>query len=267
MNPVYPGLAAATLYLIGASIQIRAIARSATGAAPLFLPLLTIGVAAHAVAVFLVMNRPDGVDFGVFAMGSLVALILVAFTLVAALFQPVGNLLTLVAPVAACAVAAAALMPGAPIPYAQFTRGLLTHALLSVLAYTLLAMAACQAIALTLQERFIKRHRARALLRILPPLETMESLLFQQIWAGFVLLTLSVTSGFLFLTDLFAQHVVHHTVLASASWIIYLLLLIGRHAFGWRGTTATRWTLTAFALLVLAYFGSKFVLEILLGRG
>jgi len=131
----------------------------------------------------------------------------------------------------------------------------------------LLALAACQAIALAVQERLIKRHRARALLSILPPLETMESLLFQQIWAGFVLLTLSITSGFLFLTNLFAQRVVHHTVLASASWLIYLMLLIGRHAFGWRGSTATRWTLTGFVLLVLAYFGSKFVLEILLGRG
>jgi ABC-type uncharacterized transport system permease subunit len=228
------------------------------------LPLFALAVAAHAVAAFLVMNRPDGVDFGLFAMGSLVALVLSLFVLIASTFQPVENLLMLIAPFSAAAVGASLLFPDTTIPYRQIPEGLLAHALLSVLAYTLLALAACQALALALQERLIRRHGALSLIRILPPLQTMESLLFQQIWAGFVLLTLSIASGFLFLTDLFAQRVVHHTVLSIASWTVFLALLVGRHAFGWRGTTATRWTLTGFGLLVLAYFGSKFVIEVLL---
>jgi ABC-type uncharacterized transport system permease subunit len=78
-------------------------------------------------------------------------------------------------------------------------------------------------------------------------------------------LTLAILSGFLFLDDLFAQRVVHHTVLAIASWFVYATLLVGRQLLGWRGSTAVRWTLIAFSLLVLGYFGSKFVIEILLG--
>ena len=69
----------------------------------------------------------------------------------------------------------------------------------------------------------------------------------------------------LFLEDLFAQQVVHHTVLSIASWVVFAILLLGRHRLGWRGRTAIRWTLSGFFLLVLAYFGSKVVLEVILG--
>jgi ABC-type uncharacterized transport system permease subunit len=263
MNPAYPGLAALALYLLGAFAQIRAFV-TAAGTTRAVLPVFVLAVAAHAVAAFLVMNRPEGVDLGLFAMASLVALVLSLFVLVASAFQPVENLLMLAAPFSAAAVGASLLFPDPTIAYPQIPEGLLVHALLSVLAYTVLALAACQALALALQERLIRRHGALSLIRILPPIQTMESLLFQQIWAGFVLLTLAIASGFVFLTDLFAQRVVHHTVLSIASWVVFLALLVGRHAFGWRGTTATRWTLSGFALLVLAYFGSKFVIEVLL---
>jgi ABC-type uncharacterized transport system permease subunit len=87
------------------------------------------------------------------------------------------------------------------------------------------------------------------------------------LWAGILTLTAAIATGFVFLDDMFAQRVVHHTVLAIASWVGYAVLLTGRHFFGWRSSTATSWTLVAFALLILGYFGSKFVLEILLGEG
>lgn len=265
MNPAYPGLVASALYLVGVVALIRAVKEPSGAPQRAVLPVFVVAALAHAVCAFLIMNRPEGIDFGLFAMGSLVALVLSIFILVASAFQPVSNLMLMVAPLAAAAIGAALAFPGNVIPYREFAHGLLTHAMLSVLAYTVLALAACQAIALALQERLIRRHGAMSLIRILPPLQTMESLLFQQIWAGFVLLTLAIGSGFLFLQDMFAQQVVHHTVLASASWLVFLVLLAGRHAFGWRGVTAIRWTLAGFALLVLAYFGSKFVLEILLG--
>jgi len=266
MNPAFPGLVASALYLLGALAQFNAVMRPTNASTRAFLPLFVLAAIAHAITAFLVMNRPDGVDLGLFAMGSLVALVLSVFVIVASTFQPVENLLMLVGPFAAACVGAALLYPDTAIPYQEFPEGLLLHALLSVLAYTVLALAASQAIALALQERLIKRHGAMSLIRILPPIQTMESLLFQQIWAGFVLLTLAIGSGFLFLTDMFAQRVVHHTVLSIASWSVFLLLLVGRHAFGWRGTTAIRWTLAGFALLVLAYFGSKFVIEVVLGH-
>jgi ABC-type uncharacterized transport system permease subunit len=86
------------------------------------------------------------------------------------------------------------------------------------------------------------------------------------IGAGFVLLTLALISGFAFLDDMFAQHLVHKTVLSTLAWLIFGGLLIGRFRYGWRGRTAITWTLSGFGVLILAYFGSKAVLELILQR-
>jgi len=94
----------------------------------------------------------------------------------------------------------------------------------------------------------------------------MESLLFQMLGTGLFFLTISLVSGFIFIEDLFAQHLVHKTVLSIIAWIIFSGLLIGRLRYGWRGKTAVRWTLTGFILLLLAYFGSKLVLELILKK-
>jgi ABC-type uncharacterized transport system permease subunit len=83
---------------------------------------------------------------------------------------------------------------------------------------------------------------------------------------GIVFLTVSLTSGFIFIENLFAQHLVHKTVLSILAWIIFTGLLIGRSRYGWRGQTAIQWTLIGFILLLLAYFGSKLVLELILHR-
>ena len=98
----------------------------------------------------------------------------------------------------------------------------------------------------------------------MPPLQTMETLLFEMIGVGFALLTAALFSGFYYLEDMFMQHVVHKTVLSILSWIFFAVLLWGRVKFGWRGRKAIRWTLGGFVMLMLAYFGSKVVLEILL---
>jgi ABC-type uncharacterized transport system permease subunit len=92
----------------------------------------------------------------------------------------------------------------------------------------------------------------------------METLLFQFLSFGFVGLSASLVTGFIFLEDIFGQHLVHKTVLSIIAWVILGILLIGRFKFGWRGKTAIRWSLSAFALLMLAYFGSKLVLEFIL---
>jgi ABC-type uncharacterized transport system permease subunit len=94
----------------------------------------------------------------------------------------------------------------------------------------------------------------------------MEALLFQMLGTGLVFLTISLISGFLFIEDLFAQHLVHKTVLSLLAWVIFTGLLIGRSRYGWRGQTAIQWTLIGFVLLLLAYFGSKLVLELILHR-
>ena len=102
----------------------------------------------------------------------------------------------------------------------------------------------------------------------LPPLLSMEKLLFRIIASGFVLLTLTLGSGILFSEALFGKPMsfTHKTVFGILSWIIFAALLAGRAHYGWRGRVAMRWTLAGFLSLVLAYIGSKFVLEVLLQR-
>ena len=92
----------------------------------------------------------------------------------------------------------------------------------------------------------------------------MENLLFDTIVTGFICLSLSLVSGMMFLENMFAQQLAHKTVLSILAWIVFAILLLGRWQLGWRGRTAIRWTLGGFISLMLAYFGSKFVLEVLL---
>ena len=140
------------------------------------------------------------------------------------------------------------------------------HILISIFAYSFLSIAAVQAILLSIQNKHLHNQHPGGFIRALPPLQTMESLMFQMLAMGFVLQSFSLISGFIFLDDMFAQHLVHKTILSIIAWIIFAVLLWGRWKFGWRGKIAIRWTLGGFVSLLLAYLGSKMVLEIMLGR-
>lgn len=168
----------------------------------------------------------------------------------------------------AAALLALAMLAGQPASASEaLSWPLKTHALIALMAYATLALAALFACALWFQERLL---RARALqhplLRLLPPLTELEALMFRSIEAGFVLLTVALTIGAVFVENLFAQHLVHKTVLSVLSWSIFGALLVGRIRYGWRGRRAVTLTLLAMGLLLLAFFGSKFVLELVLNR-
>ncbi len=115
-------------------------------------------------------------------------------------------------------------------------------------------------------DRRLRTRRIADLPSVLPPLDALEKVMFRLIGAGFALLTLALFTGFVFVTNLFTQHLIHKTVLSLVAWTIFGVLLIGRIRFGWRGRSALGWTLSGFGVLALAYFGAKFVLENVLGR-
>lgn len=153
------------------------------------------------------------------------------------------------------------------VAHAQAT-GFKLHFLAAMLAYSLLTLSALHAIFMGFTERSLHSRSLKRSLASLPPLLTMESLLFKMLLVGFILLTLTVGSGLFFSEELFGKPLSldHKTLFAFASWGIFATLLIGRHAWGWRGKRALRWTLAGFALLILAYVGSRFVAEVILGR-
>jgi ABC-type uncharacterized transport system permease subunit len=175
---------------------------------------------------------------------------------------------TLILPVAAATLLLEWLWPAPALALPGTSPAQAAHIVISLLAYSLLSVAVVQSLVLGLQERALHRRHAGGFLRNLPPLETMEHLLFRMIAVGFALLTLTLISGVFFSEELFGKPLrfTHHIVLSIIAWAIFGTLLAGRRLYGWRGRTAVRWTLAGFSLLVLGYFGSKFVLEVLLGR-
>ena len=185
---------------------------------------------------------------------------------------PMIGLHPIVLPAAAVAAMLPALFHGSVIAVPGGTTALRLHLLVAILAYSLLTIAALQALLMTALDRQLhggaRDARGGTLLRHVPPLLELESLLFRLIWAGFALLTATVVSGLLFSEHLFgrALRFEHKTVLALIAWAIFAGLLVGRVAFGWRGRIALRWTLWGFLALFLAYVGVRFVLEVVLHR-
>lgn len=269
MHNLTVGLSAALLYVVtGALIGLRLSRGNAAATWPKswLLGLGIVAMALHALLLYQQIIIPGGMNLGFFNALSLASWLGALVVLLAAVVQPVENLGIVVLPVAATAVVLAVAFPSSLI-ISDAHLALEAHILLSILAYALLAMAAVQSVLLAIQDRHLHARRPGGFVRALPPLTTMESLLFQMIGGGFVALSFALASGILFLDDIFAQHLVHKTVLSIAAWAVFGVLLWGRWRYGWRGRTAIRWTLSGFAALVLSYFGSKLVLELILQRG
>ncbi|MDX1496066.1 MAG: cytochrome c biogenesis protein CcsA [Salinisphaeraceae bacterium] len=250
------------LYLLSAGLYWRAEAFR-----PWSQLTAVIAIACHGISLVLVLGQFEAFEFGFGPALSLFAWQCALFVLLASFTRPLHHLGLVVYPTAAAAVTTLWFLPTTS-PGEAFTGGvpLAAHILLSLLAYGLLTIAAVQALTLLLQDRGLRQHHIPPWLQRLPALETMEQLLFQIITLGFLLLSLSLFSGLLFLDDLFAQHLVHKTVLSFVAWLIFAILIWGRWQFGWRGRKAIHWTLGGYSGLILAYFGSKWVLEVILNQ-
>ncbi len=193
----------------------------------------------------------------------------VALYWIESLFYDLEGMQPLVLPLAAAAVPLPALFPGLASSGAHADAATFKlHLALAMVAYSLFVIALLHAALMALLERRLHRSAAGVFAN-LPPLLTLEQLLFRVITAAFVFLTLTLLTGIAFSETLFgrALPVDHKTVFALLSWLTFGALLAGRALYGWRGRTALRWTLSGFVMLFLAYVGSRFVLEVLLHRG
>ncbi len=227
-----------------------------------------LAIVCHASAVFPGINNLTALNLALGSTISIVALAIVALFLLSAVRQPILALGFLVLPVAAAAVAIGSIFPGDPHPL-RLTSGLaLAHSLIAALAYAFLSLAVTQAMLVRVQERSLRQKHSLGMIRSLPPVETLETLLFQLITVGFVLLSITLLSGISFSNQLFGKAFVfnHHAVLSLLAWCSFATLLGGRVFAGWRGQFAVQWTLASFILLLLAYFGTRFVLEVLLAQ-
>ncbi|MGB5261841.1 MAG: cytochrome c biogenesis protein CcsA [Gammaproteobacteria bacterium] len=268
MISVLPGLLSIALYLLASGLLMMRLSRGSSSSMqrldqPILIALTAILV--HAVILYPEVFTPTGLNLGFVYAASLVTLTSALLLAVSALFQPVGNLGIILFPVAAATIGLLLAYPDGHL-LTDSSWQLDMHILCSLLAYSILVLAVLQAILLSIQDRHLRNRQPGGFIRALPPLAVMESLLFQMIATGFTLLTLALVTGILFLEDIFAQQLVHKTTLSIIAWIVFGILLWGRWRFGWRGRTALRWTIGGFVFLMLAYFGSKFVLELVLAR-
>ncbi len=268
MNVAIISFLAVTAYLMaGVGLGMRLSRGQAAPFGKTRLLLLGMGaVILHALVLYQAIITPQGTNLGFFNATSLLTWMMALLLLLAALVKPIENLGIALLPLAALAMILAAVFPSDHIMslHTGFG-GLDVHIIISVLAYSLLSIAAVQAGLLAIQDVHLHDKHPGGFIRALPPLQTAEKLLFQVLTVGFILLTLSLLTGAIFLENIFAQHLVHKTSLSILAWIVFGILLWGRWRSGWRGRRAIRWTLGGFFVLVLAYIGSKLVLELVLG--
>jgi len=268
---------AITLYLSAFALQLALVWRT-TGdgqlpalftrpfmVQPVATTLAVCALLAHLTASWSQLVTSRGIDFSLIPISVAILFVVNVIVIVGSLRQPLHNLFLLLFPATVVLLSISLLFEGHTSPAKSFTPGLGVHVLLSIVAYSLMTIAALEALFLAYQNRQLHQHHTSGLLRILPPMQIMETLLFNLVAAGFVLLTLALTTGLVFIDDFFAQHLAHKTVFSILAWLIYAILLWGRFKLGWRGKIATLWTLLGFFALMLAFWGSKFVLEVLLG--
>lgn len=222
------------------------------------------GVILHGISVYLSLFTANGLQLGVITASSLIAWTIIAIGTSNALWRNVEPLLAPAYPLAALFIITSLLFTDQTPPLTHLNNGMAAHILVSIIAYSIIALALCQALFVWIQNYQLKHRHIHDILHLLPPLQTMESSLFDLISTGLLLLTAAIVTGFMYVDDIFAQHLAHKTIFTLASWCVFALLIVGRYLWGWRGMFAVKWTLTGFLLLVLGFFGSKVVIELLL---
>lgn len=230
--------------------------------------LLLVALLAHGAALHSSIFPGVEMRFGFGVALSLMVWLAICFYWVETLYTRLEGLHAVITPAGAVASLIPLFFPGGHVLANAASPAFRVHFVIAMLAYSLFTLAALHAMLMSVASRQLHNARFSRLLAGLPPLLTMEALLFRLISIAFVLLTLTLATGVLFSETLFGQalRVDHKTVFAFISWLLFGGLLLGRRLWGWRGRVALRWTLAGFVALMLAYVGSRFVIEVVLHR-
>src|SRR5690554_1489760 len=229
---------------------------------------LLLAIVVHGLALHAAMFADGPMRFGAGPAVTMMVWLAICFYWIETFYAALHGLQALALPAGALANLVSLALPGQTMLANADSPAFRAHFIVAMLAYSLFTLAALHAVLMAVAERQLHSGRISRSIANLPPLMTMEALLFRLITIAFVLLTLTLGSGVLFSEALFGQALRfdHKTVFAFISWGLFGVLLVGRRLRGWRGRVALRWTLAGFVALVLAYVGSRFVLEVLLHR-
>lgn len=270
MSQILPYLLSSAGYAAVALALARALSLTGPRATPprhLHVALI-VPLALHTLVLYQSMFNGSEMFFGVGDSISVIVWLSVMIYWIGGFFYRLEGLQVFIAGGAAALVWSPLVLPAVrPLVHTALPAFRL-HLLISLAAYSLFTIASLQALTMAVLERRLHGGTLPRFLQALPPLLTMERILFRIIAMGFVLLTLTLGSGMLFSEELFGKPLQfnHKVVFGIIGWFLFGALLLGRQIYGWRGRIALRWTLAGFIVLILAYIGSKFVLEFILHR-
>ena len=260
-------LIAALLYLAATAVHLLDIFQQRTGLGRPVVVLGALAMACHGFIAWDSISSAEGISLGFYKISALIFLVINLVCALLLLRRPLQNLLVLLFPLSAMSVLVSTFAPSTAGISTNLSGGLLLHISSSILAYAVFTLAAAQAALVAAQDYQLRHRHTRGIVQILPPLQLMETMLFELLLVGVILLTVAIVSGALFIDDIFGQSLVHKTVLTIVAWMMFSVLLWGHQQLGWRSQTAVRLTLGGFVVLMLAFFGSKLVLELVLQRG
>ena len=257
---------AALLYLLATGLQLLHVSQGREQINRSVFGISLIALLCHTIIAWDSISSESGVSLGFYKISALIFLIGNVACIISLARRPLQNLLVILFPLSALSVLVSTYAPDTALVDTNLSNGMFLHVSSSILAYAVLTLAAIQAALVAVQDHQLRNRHTQGIVSILPALQLMETMLFELLWIGVILLTVAIVSGFVFIDDIFAQSLVHKTVLTIIAWLLFSLLLWGHYQLGWRAQTAVRLTLAGFALLMLAFFGSKLVLELLLQR-
>ena len=212
-----------------------------------------IAVCLHAILLYHWIDQQGGHDLSPWNLCSQMLWLVASLILVTALFKPIENLLLLVFPLTLVSLLAAAGSMNDNTVLTQLSKREMIHVLWSLLAVSAVCATMLQSVLFALQQWLLRRKQIVAVLQVLPPLQTMETFLYQLIWISVVLLSIVIATSLWFFGTLFTLQLWTKSLLVLLSWAVLVGLLIGRYAFGWRDITVVRMTTLGFFSLLIAY--------------
>ena len=253
-------------YVLASSIIVAGMFREKGPNKPAAILTVVVAIALHLFILSSeILIEPEmGQNMSMLNVASLVGWLISITMLLASFKLPNTILLPVVYSFTGLLVLLNSLIPNSHVIQISIKPNLLIHISLALFAYACLAIASLYAVQLSYINLRLKEKNASLLHSSLPPLMAVENILFKLLLVGTILLTLSLASGFMFLDNMFAKEQAHKTLLSLLAWGLYTVILIGHSRFGWRGKPVIWSTIVGGILLTLAYFGSRFVREVIL---
>lgn len=228
------------------------------------IPIITLAFAGHAYWLAQNIGMLHGQNLPILTVLSLVTFIISVLSTFAGkrfntgVLQPIVYICTIIS------LIAANYLPSQFVTHIETHPQIAIHIILALLAYSILSIASLFALQLGYLDYRLKTHKSPLTKIKMPAMMSLEKNLFQIIVIGFILLSCTLVTGFMFLDNMFAYGKAHQATLSIIAWIIYAILLWGHFSRGWRGRFTIYLTIFGSSLLTLAYFGSRFVREIIL---